>query len=247
VSYNTAPVWLGYSGTILQGPKKKPAVIVDLDQSLINNEHRQHFMQGDTKRWASFFDAMRDDTVYPEVKLIVDLIFRHTEIAVLLVTGRPSHLHGVTLQNLHDLEINFTALIMRAQNDNRADAEVKLDMLEGIKSMGFDPLFVIDDRPEVVHMWRSQGIRCLQCDPKGWETEDPGEMNRRMLLDENQRLRARVAALEVANAVTNFGITQGMYDRWRRSRSLAERSVTHLTPEEKDLIYAEAESRITRA
>jgi hypothetical protein len=196
--YVASPVWFGYSGVPIGKPPQQRCIIVDLDNSLLNNDHRQHYMAGETKQWGPFFNAMGEDDVYPEIKFILDLIFNHTDVSIILVTGRPSQYHALTLTNLHDLGVNFTSLIMRAQTDNRADHDVKLDMLEGIKRMGFIPMFCIDDRPEVVAMWREQGIRTLQCDPSMWYKEDQGALNARVLLDENERLRARVIELELA-------------------------------------------------
>lgn len=198
LSYVASPVWFGYSGTPALVNPPKHCVLVDLDGTLLNNEHRQHFMEGPTKKWAQFFDAMHDDVVYPEVKMIIDLIFKHSNVAIMLCTGRPSQYHGATLQTLHDQDVSFTSLIMRAQKDNRSDVDVKRDMLRAIRYTGFEPIMCIDDRPEVVGMWRSEGIRTLQCDPSVWDKQAlRSDMYDKLgLLDEVERLRARVIELE---------------------------------------------------
>lgn len=196
--YVASPVWFGYSGAKLVGPTIKQCILVDLDGSMLNNEHRQHFMRGEDKNWAGFFEAQSRDTAYPEVRFITNLIFMQSTVEVILVTGRPSQHHGVTLQTLSDENVNYSALIMRAQTDNRPDVEVKLDMLEGIRHQGFKPMFCIDDRPEVVGMWRSQGIPVLQCDPRDWDRQvlKAETLDKLKLMDENERLRARVQELE---------------------------------------------------
>jgi hypothetical protein len=197
--YQEAPVWFNYNGAKVPGKKpEKECVLVDLDGTLLDNEHRQHFMQGKDKRWAPFFDAMRYDGVHPEVRFITNLIFAYSTVDVICVTGRPSQYHGMTLQSLHDNGCSFTALIMRAQTDNRPDAYVKRSMLDGILEMGFKPILCIDDRPEVVHMWRMAGVRTLACDPGPWREHviSTQLMDKLLLVDENQRLQHRIEELE---------------------------------------------------
>jgi hypothetical protein len=200
MSYETSPVWFGYNGHPSYIKKPKDCVLIDLDGTLLNNEHRQHFMKREKKDWASFFAHMKFDRPHLEVLMLVDLIFKHTEIAVLLVTGRPSQYHGATVQNLHDYSVSFSALIMRAQKDNRSDVEVKKDMLHAIKDMGYRPILVIDDRPEVVNMWRQYKVRTLAADPGAWRdhAEAAGLMDKLALIDENERLRQRIEELEIS-------------------------------------------------
>ena len=54
----------------------------------------------------------------------------------------------------------YDSLLMRADDDNRCDTEVKREMVKYFKDQ---ILFVVDDRQKVVDMWRSLGITCLQC------------------------------------------------------------------------------------
>lgn len=208
--YEEMPVWFGYSGAkIPNQQKRKECILVDLDGTLLNNEHRQHFMQGAKKKWGPFFDAIIHDGVYPEVRLITNLIFAHTSIDVICVTGRPSQYHGSTLESLHVNGCSFTALLMRAQTDNRPDAHVKLDMLKGIIEQGYTPILCIDDRPEVVDMWRRNGVRTLACDPGPWREHiiSTSLTEKLLLVDENQRLEERVAELELEkkNASARLG------------------------------------------
>lgn len=52
---------------------------------------------------------------------------------------------------------------MRATGDHRPDYQVKADILAQIEEQSFSPVFAIDDRTQVVDMWRAHGIRTLQC------------------------------------------------------------------------------------
>jgi len=51
---------------------------------------------------------------------------------------------------------------MRATGDNRKDSIVKKEIYEGIIKPVFDVKFVLDDRNQVVEMWRSLGLTVLQ-------------------------------------------------------------------------------------
>lgn len=55
-------------------------------------------------------------------------------------------------------------LCMRASLDYRKDFEVKKEIFENKIRDFFQVLFVVDDRQQVVDMWRNLGLVCLQCD-----------------------------------------------------------------------------------
>lgn len=56
-------------------------------------------------------------------------------------------------------------LFMRPAGDNRADNVVKLELFDRYVRHNFDVHFVLDDRNQVVEMWRSLGLTCLQVAP----------------------------------------------------------------------------------
>ena len=62
---------------------------------------------------------------------------------------------------LYDMEVN-PALFMREQDDNRKDSIVKKELYQGQIAKLYDIKFVIDDRQQVVDMWRSLGLVCFQ-------------------------------------------------------------------------------------
>jgi hypothetical protein len=51
---------------------------------------------------------------------------------------------------------------MRLAGDTRADHIVKEEMLARIRTDGFEPLAAIDDRKQIVDMWRRNGLLCFQ-------------------------------------------------------------------------------------
>jgi hypothetical protein len=53
---------------------------------------------------------------------------------------------------------------MRADKDHRADHIIKKEILDSFLAQGLDIAFTVDDRQQVVDMWRENNITCLQCD-----------------------------------------------------------------------------------
>ncbi len=71
----------------------------------------------------------------------------------------------ITEQWLTWNEIPFERLLMRVDGDQRADHHVKQDIHNQITSIeGKTIEFVVDDRQQVVDMWRGNDVLCLQCD-----------------------------------------------------------------------------------
>ncbi len=54
---------------------------------------------------------------------------------------------------------------MRAAHDDRADAVIKREIYDKEIGPRFDVLCVLDDRDQVVRMWRGLGLVCLQVAP----------------------------------------------------------------------------------
>jgi hypothetical protein len=77
-----------------------------------------------------------------------------------LVTGRPEQYRHQTLKWLNYYRVPFKSLYMRGSEDYRPDDVVKQEILD----LCFDRSkieLVIDDRPKVVRMWQSNGLRVL--------------------------------------------------------------------------------------
>ena len=56
-------------------------------------------------------------------------------------------------------------LYMRKEGDFRPDAKVKEELLNQIRSDGYEPILAFEDRQRVVDMWRRNGIQCCQVAP----------------------------------------------------------------------------------
>lgn len=85
------------------------------------------------------------------------------EIAVIMMSGRDSVCRQETRDWLAQHQIPYDALFMRAKDDNRKDNIVKRELYEQHIAGKYNVLFVLDDRDQVVDMWRNElGLTVLQ-------------------------------------------------------------------------------------
>ena len=138
------------------------AVIFDVDGTLANVDHRRHFVEGKKKNFDAFYDAMNGDTVREEIRDLCNLHFENGYY-VIICTGRPELYAGVTERWLNYSGICFDELMCRPDSRrNEPDYIVKQDMLNDILKT-HEVILAVDDRQQVVDMWRRNGITCLQC------------------------------------------------------------------------------------
>lgn len=78
--------------------------------------------------------------------------------------GREAAAMDATLQWLEEHGISFDYFEMRPTGDSRRDCILKKEMLERVEKH-YNIHLVLDDRKQVVDMWREQGIPCLQVAP----------------------------------------------------------------------------------
>lgn len=140
---------------------KRKAIIVDLDGTLCNIDHRLHHFKDKPKKWLAFFEALKDDT--PN-EWCLDLIeSMSAKFAILFVSGRPAQYYVPTKAWLTKHNVGMYDLYLREQNDFRPDAEVKEDIYRNLIEPTYDIVFSVDDRQAVVDQWRKMGVTCLQC------------------------------------------------------------------------------------
>lgn len=138
-------------------PTGKPfAIIVDIDGTLAHIDGRSPYD----------YSKVHTDTVDPCVRHIVKTYAEHRMMAeVLVVSGRPDTCKRETHQWLVDMDIPFAALHMRKGGDNRKDSIVKYEIFNEHIREHYRVLFVLDDRNQVVKMWRELDLKCLQVEP----------------------------------------------------------------------------------
>jgi histidinol phosphatase-like enzyme len=142
---------------------RENAIIIDLDGTLANCDHRVHHLEGDTKDWDSFYSGLRDDELHPWCKTLMEAM-NDKGYKLLIVTGREAKYKEETKEWLEKYNIFYHFLYMRDLGDHRSDSEIKKEIYKKEIESKYHTLFVLDDRKSVVKMWRDLGLTCLQCD-----------------------------------------------------------------------------------
>jgi adenylate kinase family enzyme len=145
---------------------KPEAIICDLDGTLADCSHRRHFVRREGKKdWNSFFQGISEDT--PN-KWCVDILHAmRKQYRIVYCSGRAQEFHNKTkawLSKYGLWHICKEDLYMRYDGDFRQDFIVKEILLDFEILTRFKPYFMIDDRKQVVDLWRRRGFTCLACD-----------------------------------------------------------------------------------
>lgn len=149
---------------------KKKALVIDLDGTLCNIEHRLHLIDmapgredRPIKDWDTFFERMDQDKMHHWCAEIIRRFYPDYEIV--FCTGRSEPYRAKTelwiKTNLPEIE--HYHLFMRPGDDHRSDNLVKEDLYMAYIEPQFETLFVLDDRLRLAKMWRKLGLVCLHC------------------------------------------------------------------------------------
>lgn len=141
-------------------------IICDIDGTIADCEHRRHYITTKPKDHDAFYAGVRDDKPIGNViVLLLSLLERdYAPPSVTFVTGRPERIRKDTewwlAEYLH-LYPEHYQMFMRKDRDYRQDYLVKQDILD--KHIDKSKVWVVlDDRDQVVQMWRRNGLTCLQ-------------------------------------------------------------------------------------
>ena len=139
-------------------------VLFDIDGTLMDIEHRRHFVSDGNNDWKSFLDPRimeKDSPNWPVVNMAV-LLNAGVANRVIMVSARNERHREVTERQMEAVGLGNCFLFLRPDDDFRSDDQFKLDVLNELRSQDMTPDLVFDDRNRVVEMWRSEGIPCFQ-------------------------------------------------------------------------------------
>jgi len=142
---------------------KDQCIIVDLDGTLANCDHRVHYVQSNPKDWDSFNSEMGKDQLNAWCAQLIEAMHSRG-IQIILLTGRDDNYEKSTIEWLNSHQIEYHQLFMRKANDEREDHIIKREIFLEKIAPQYKTLFVVEDRLSVVKMWREMNITCLQCD-----------------------------------------------------------------------------------
>lgn len=134
--------------TYVENAELPKAIIVDIDGTLAKMNGRSPF------EW----NKVKEDTCNAVVKGLVNA---YTE-TVIIFSGRDKICKQDTIDWLKENEIKYTELFMRDEGNNEKDAIIKRRMFEQNIRGKYFVEYVLDDRNQVVEMWRNIGLTCLQ-------------------------------------------------------------------------------------
>jgi predicted kinase len=127
-------------------------IIVDIDGTLAHHHGNRDPFE---------YHKVINDDVDEIVKHIV-IVYRSLGYQIIIVSGRDDSCFEMTSNWLNKHQIPYDYLYMRKTKDFRKDSIVKKEIYEKYIKDSFNVLFCLDDRNQVVEMWREIGIKCLQ-------------------------------------------------------------------------------------
>ncbi|MFB6813866.1 hypothetical protein ACFCV8_04885 [Streptomyces sp. NPDC056347] len=105
----------------------RPLAVFDVDGTLADSGHRQHYLEGPRRDWDGFFAAAVDDPPLPEgVRLALSSA---EECEVRYLTGRPERCRRDTLAWLAGQGLPEGRVYMRGNDDRRPARRTKLEIL----------------------------------------------------------------------------------------------------------------------
>lgn len=135
---------------------KQLAWIVDIDGTLAHmNGMRSPFTENSGEYLTDTVDAVVAD--------LVSLLYEQDH-NIILLSGRGEQHRIVTEAWLRNF-VRYDRLFMRPERDNRKDYIVKAELFDKYVRHNYNVVGVLDDRDQVVKMWRSIGLKCLQVSP----------------------------------------------------------------------------------
>lgn len=137
---------------VAQDQSLTPAIICDLDGTLALMNGRNPF---DASRCEQ---DLLNEPVAHLLKSYADLGTK-----IILLSGRTDNYKAHTTRWLDKHDIRYEKLLLRSYGDKRKDAIVKKEIVDNEIKGKYFIRFVLDDRNQVVDMWRNDiGYACFQ-------------------------------------------------------------------------------------
>ena len=153
-------------------PKGKKVIVFDIDGTLANSDHREYIINHAASReevnWDEYFEASRYDPPHYEIQWLNHIMAEREDTELIVLTARPSYSRDMTEEWLKQHDIAHSELIMKdplPDGSYDKDYIFKEKVLDQLIAQDRKPFMVFEDRQNVVDMWRSRGIKCLQVQP----------------------------------------------------------------------------------
>lgn len=137
-------------------------IIVDIDGTLTKllQSRQDNPFEEYTKEWWHFWLKDLDKCIpFKEMIQFSNHLFK--ENFILICTARPARYRKETEKWLDDNGIQYNDLFM-SHDDFQNDCVKKKDLFFQMREAGYRPTVVIDDKENVVQMWKELGLLTLQ-------------------------------------------------------------------------------------
>ena len=131
-------------------PNLSDAIIVDMDGTLAIIDHRNPY------------DVSCCDLDLPNKPVLETVLKWQSNTTIIIVSGRTDNGKEKTEIWLKKYGVNYQHLYMRKTGDMRKDAIIKQEIYNDFIRDKYNILFILDDRQQVVDMWRSLGLTVFQ-------------------------------------------------------------------------------------
>lgn len=131
--------------------KLEEAIIVDIDGTLAH-------IDSDNPRSPYDASAADSDTLDDAVATTVATYYQHG-YKVIILTGRSGEYLQVTKDWLEANGVQHDEIHSRAAEDKRPDWIIKEELFDRYVRGKYNVKFVFDDRPQVIRMWQSLGLK----------------------------------------------------------------------------------------
>ena len=133
-------------------PDLPDAIMVDMDGTLALLNGRNPF------------DASKCDRDLPNLPVLDTIHKWQSSVNIIVVSGRTDDCQPQTEKWLQQYEVNYAGLYLRKTGDMRKDAIMKEEIYRQHIEGKYNIKFVLDDRQQVVDMWRGFGLTVFQVD-----------------------------------------------------------------------------------
>ena len=135
---------------IAYNPELPEAIIVDMDGTLA--------IMGDR----SPYDMSRCDLDLPNKPVLDTVLKWQTSTTIIVVSGRTDDGQAKTESWLQQYGVKYQHIYMRKVGDQRKDSIVKEEIYHNFIRDRYNISFILDDRQQVVDMWRGLGLTVFQ-------------------------------------------------------------------------------------
>jgi len=131
-------------------PELPDGVIVDMDGTLALLNGRNPY------------DASRCESDLPNQPVLDTVHKWQSSLNIIVASGRTDNYQPQTEKWLQKYGVNYTNIYMRKTGDQRKDSIIKEEIYRQNIEGKYNIRFVLDDRQQVVDMWRSLGLTVFQ-------------------------------------------------------------------------------------